>query len=90
MTPNRTAPPVARRLVERPAAPPVVPVLVGDALTEERLLLREDTRLLAEDTREERLLPTLEMTEEILEGNALIEEAERAKSTSGKFKKGGT
>jgi hypothetical protein len=83
MTPNRTAPPVARRLVERPAAPPVVPVLVGDALTEERLLLREDTWLLMEDTRGER-------TEVRPEGNAAIEETERTKSTSRQFKKGGT
>ena len=68
MTPNRTAPPVARRLAERPAAPPLPPaVLVGDEVAEERLLLREESRLLAEDTREERLLETPERTEERLE-----------------------
>ena len=77
MTPNRTAPPVARRLAERPAAPPLPPaVLVGDEVAEERLLLREESRLLAEDTREERLLETPERIEERLEeGNGLTEEA---------------
>lgn len=92
MTPNRTAPPVARRLAERPAAPPL-PVLVpvGDEVTEERLLLREETRLLMEDAREERLLETLERREEILEVGKLAEEAERtSKSTCRRFKRGVT
>ena len=82
MTPNRTAPPVARKLAERPAAPllPVVEVLVGFAATEERLLLIEETRLLTEDTREETLLATLERAEERLElGNELSEEPEKRK-----------
>lgn len=91
MTPNRTAPPVARRLAERPAAPllPVVLVLVGDEVTEERLLLREESRLLTDDMREERLLEALERTEEILSvGKLAEEEAERRKeSTCRKFKK---
>ena len=38
MTPTRTAPPAARKLAERPAAP-LVAVLVGD---EERLLAEDD------------------------------------------------
>ena len=91
MTPNRTAPPVARRLAERPAAPllPVVLVLVGDEVTEERLLLREESRLLTDDMREERLLEALERTEEILSvGKLAEEEAERRKeSACRKFKK---
>jgi len=65
MTPNRTAPPVVRRLAERPAAPPLPPaVLVGDDV--------------AEDTREEIPLetPGPERIEERLEvGNGLTEEA---------------
>jgi len=40
MTPNRTAPPVARKLTERPTAPPL-PVLVGDGVPEDRLLVTE-------------------------------------------------
>jgi len=91
MTPNRTAPPVARRLAERPAAPPLPPaVLVGDDVAEERLLLREESRLLAEDTREEILLETPERIEERLEvGNELTEEARRkTMSTYRKFEKG--
>ena len=91
MTPNRTAPPVARRLAERPAAPllPVVLVLVGDEVTEERLLLREESRLLTDDMREERLLEALERTEEILSvGKLAEEEAERRKeSACRRFKK---
>ena len=38
---NRTTPPVARKFAERPAAPPV-PVLVGDAVPEERLLVEDE------------------------------------------------
>jgi len=91
MTPNRTAPPVARRLAERPAAPPLPPaVLVGDEVAEERLLLREEIRLLAEDTREERLLEMPERTEERLEvGNMLTEEetGRKTMSTYRKFRK---
>ena len=77
MTPNRTAPPVARRLAERPAAPPLPPVvLAGFTAAEERLPLMEET-----------LLETLERTEERLElGNE--EPERRAKSTCRKFKKG--
>ena len=64
MTPNKTAPPVARRLTESPAAPELpVWVLVGVAL-----LLREDTREetleMTEERDEERLLATEEITEE--------------------------
>jgi len=81
MTPNRTAPPVARKLTESPAAPPL-PVLVGLAATEDRLLLTEEARLLRDDTREEMLEPTLERLEAKLEAPEEREEkAEGTKST---------
>jgi len=64
-------------------APPLPPaVLVGDEVAEERLLLREESRLLAEDTREEMLLETPERMEERLEvGNGLTLTEEAARKT---------
>lgn len=78
MTPNRTAPPVARRLAERPAAPllPLPEVLVGDEVTEDRLLLREEIRLLTEETR----LLTEETSPETLETR--LESEEEAERTT--------
>ena len=79
MTPSRTAPPVARRLAERPAAPPLpVLVLVGDEVTEDRLLAREEER---EDMREETLLATLERIEDKVDEGLTEEAGGRTKST---------
>jgi len=89
MTPNRTAPPVARRLTERAAAPPLPPALVGVEATEDRLVL-ELTRLVADDAREVEETPeaTLEetmeeMAEELTEETPVVtsvalKEGERA------------
>jgi len=75
MIPNKTAPPVARRLTERPAAPPPLPVVgEGDEVSEDRTLLREDTRLLMEEEREEMPEEMLEMTEDKLEAPEEMEE----------------
>ena len=58
MTPTRTAPPAARKLALRSAAPLVVEVLVGE---------EPEARLLAEDAPEERDEAMLDALEEILE-----------------------
>ena len=79
MTPSRTAPPVARRLAERPAAPPLPPepvlVLEGDKAIEGRLLAREEER--GEDTPR----ATLERTEDKVDEGLTEEAGGRTKST---------
>jgi hypothetical protein len=81
MTPKRTAHPVARKLAERPATPPLLlplepPELVGDGELEDLLLLvRED--------RWEATLEALDWTEDKLEvREERTEEAGKPKSTS--------
>jgi len=74
MTPKRTAPPVARKLVDRPAAPPLPLLLVGDAVPEARLLLTEE---ILED-KEERAPEALEAREERLERTEETTEATSA------------
>ena len=59
-TPNKTAPPVARKLAVTPAAPPLppvapVPVGVGVVPVDVLLLTTEEIREEAEETREETL-----------------------------------
>lgn len=77
MTPKRTAQPVARKLAEIPAAPPLlppevpVPVLVGDVVPEDLLFVREE--------RWDATLEALDLTEDKLEvREGRTEEAEKA------------
>jgi len=75
--PNRTAPPAAKRLAEKPAAaPPVAPVPVGLLVG----LVADESRLLTEETREETLERTEDKREEILLVGklALLEREEEA------------
>jgi len=65
MTPKRTAPPVARRLAERPAAPPLPLEPVPVEVDEVRVLVADDSRLLMEEDLEEITLEALERSEEI-------------------------
>ena len=82
MTPSRTAPPVARRLAERPAAPPLPPepvlVLEGDKAIEGRLLAREER---GEDMPKETSRATLERTEDKVDEGLTEEAGGRTKST---------
>jgi len=81
MTPKRTAPVVARRLVERPAAPPLPPVAVlvedvpVEVLTEEREEAREETLERMLEWTLETLERTEDRTEETLVAEGRVEEA---------------
>ena len=55
---------MARRLAERPAAPPLPPELVPVEVDEVRVLVPVDSRLLMEDALEEITLEALERSEE--------------------------
>jgi hypothetical protein len=90
MTPNKTAPPVARKLAVRLEAPPlppvavlvpvgvgVVPVEVLLLTTEEIEEIREEALDWMDDSSEDRLEVTDERTEEAERGDELADETER-------------